>query len=173
MTKSEREEQGADFFMKQKTLFKISSFTSEFGGSLLQGRRKYARPLSNRNAIKIVLRGDTKKSGSLLKHRSRINQAFANFAKKFHVKVYEIAIVSNHCHFVALFQSRDQYRRFIRSLTGTLAKQTKVIWVLRPWSRILAWGRSFQIAVNYVIQNHREAIGEIPFQPRKIRKPPS
>ena len=157
--------------MKQKTLFKVSSYTSEFGGSLQQGQRKSSRPLSNKNAITIVLRGDTKHSGSLLNHRLTVNQAFASFAKKFHVKIYELAIVSNHCHFVALFQSRDQYRKFIRALTGTLTKKIKIIWSFRPWSRILAWGRAFQIAIDYVIQNHREAIGEICYQPRRKRKP--
>lgn len=156
--------------MKQKMLFKLANYSSEYGGSLGKGQRKTARPLSKKNALKIVLRGDTKKSGSLLKFRKDIDRYFAKFQKQFNVKVYKYSLVSNHIHFVALFPTRDQYRRFIRALTGTIARKTKIIWISKPWSRILAWGKAFRIALQYVEQNHLEAIGAIPFVPRKKRR---
>ncbi len=179
-----------NFFMKQKALFKISDYGSEFGGSFLKpGQRKTQRPLSSKNALKIVLRADMQKSRelarsaekklsgievvsphaeirSLLKYRKQIDELFVRFAAAFHVKIYEKALVSNHIHFVARFDSRDQYKKFMRALTGTIAKQLKIKWHLRPWSRIVAWGRGLKSAIQYTVQNHLEAIGTIPYQPR-------
>ncbi len=158
--------------MKQAPLFKLKDFSTEFGGSLLKDQRKRARPLSSKNALKVVLRGDIRNSGSLLKYKRQIGYAFDIFQKQFQVKVYRYAIVSNHLHFLALFPSRDQYRKFIRALTGTIARQTKIKWIFRPWSRIVAWGKAFKIAANYVVQNSLEAIGAIPYQARKKKPPP-
>lgn len=155
--------------MKQKALFKLSIYTSEHGGSLRLGKRKTARPVSKQNAMKIVLRGDIKKSGSLLKYRKEIDGYFKKFQNQFGVRVYKYALVSNHIHFVALFGSRDSYRKFIRALTGTIARRTKIVWIFKPWSRILSWGKAFKTALKYVLQNHLEAVGAISYSPRKSR----
>ncbi len=156
--------------MKQKTLFNLSKYSSDFGGSLLIGKRRSSRPISTKNSLHIVLRGDTKLSGSLLKYRSDIDSGFKRFSEKFGVKIYKHSIVSNHVHFVGLFNSRQQYVKFIRALTGFIAIRTKIIWTLRPYSRILAWGRSFRTAIDYVIKNHLEALGVIAYQERAKRK---
>lgn len=124
------------FCVKQKTLFKLSEYSSEFGGSLNLSTRKSRRPLSPKNALKVVLRGEIQKSGSLLKHRNIIDQAFIKFAKRFDIRIYEKAIVSNHIHFVALFGSRDRYKKFIRALTGAIASKNKIILRLSARSNI-------------------------------------
>jgi len=155
--------------MKQKTLFKLSNFKSDFGGALLPGKRKTRRPLSYKNPTNIVLRADIEKSGSLLRSRVMIDNYFAMYAERFGVKIYEKAIVSNHIHLVALFSSRLQYMKFIRAISGTLACKLKIKWLLRPWTRILKWGRDLQTAIKYTLQNHFEAIGAIPYQKRKTK----
>ena len=155
--------------MKQKTLFKLSQFSSEFGGSLNLEKRKSRRPLSTKYAIHLVLRANIKKSGSLLLYRSKIDTYFPLFASKFGVNIYKKAIVSNHIHITARFYSSSSYKMFIRALTGSLSKVLKIKWEFRPFTRILKWGRAFQIALKYVEQNHLEAIGEIPFQKRNKR----
>ncbi|MEK6555766.1 MAG: hypothetical protein AABZ31_11025, partial [Bdellovibrionota bacterium] len=48
----------------------------------------------------------------------------------------------------------------------------KIKWHLRPWTRLLKWGRDLNIALKYVLQNHLEAIGEIPYQVRRAIKTP-
>ncbi|MEK6556442.1 MAG: transposase [Bdellovibrionota bacterium] len=153
--------------MKQKTLFKLSDYKSEFGGALASAKRKARRPLSSKNAIHLVLRANIKRSGSLLKYRATIDNCFLIFAKSFGVKIYKKALVSNHIHITALFNSRDNYRKFIRAFTGSLAKKLKIKWHLRPWTRVLSWGRDFKTALKYVMQNHLEAIQAIPYQTRK------
>ena len=154
--------------MRQKNLFKLKDYSSEFGGSLLQKKkRKGLRPLSSQNAHHFVLRADVAKSGSLLKHRQLIDQSFLIFGSKFGVQIYRYAVVSNHIHFIAHFSHRECYIKFIRAFCGCLALKCRMKWVSRPWSRILSWGRAFQVALQYVLQNHLEAIGVIPYQPRR------
>jgi hypothetical protein len=159
--------------MKQKTLFRLSNYSSEFGGSLLGGKRKTARPISSRNPIHLVMRADVSKSGSLLKHRWEIDSLVRVLSQKFNVKVYEYSVVGNHLHFVVLFGARDFYKKWIRALAGMLAQALKIKWTLRPYSRILHWGRGYKAAIFYVIQNHLEAIGVIDYKPRRRRKPRS
>ena len=154
--------------MKQKTLFKLKDYSSEFGGSLFElKKRKGSRPLSTRNAHHFVLRANVSNSGSLLNHRRLIDRTFSTFAEKFGVKIDRYAIVSNHIHLVAQFSSRECYIKFIRAFSGRLALKCKIKWAGRPWSRILAWGRAFQVAIQYVIQNHEEAIGVRLYKPRR------
>lgn len=156
--------------MRQKTLFKLSQYTSEHGGVLLlKKRRKVARPLSFKNPLKLVLKADIPKNQTLLRHRKKIEFCFGQFARSFGVRIYEKAIARDHIHFIALFKSRPEYNQFIRALTGSLALVLKLKWKLRPWSRIVSWGKAFKIAINYIKQNHLEAIGEIPYRPRKRR----
>ena len=153
--------------MKQKTLFKLKNYSSEFGGSLLQkGQRKRSRPLSSQNSLHIVLRGDTSRSGSLLKNRSLIDHTLFSLARKFNVLVYRHSIVSNHIHLVAQFPCRENYVKWIRAFTGSLALKTKIKWLFRPWSRILKWGRGFEVALQYVLKNHFEAEKLLPYQKR-------
>lgn len=152
--------------MQQKTLFKLKDYGSEFGGSRLSGRRKTARPLSPRNPLKVVLKADRSKSPHLTQIRSDIEQRFKYFSKIFRVKIYEIAVCGDHIHFVALFHNHASYVKFIRALTGTLARTFKIKFKFRPWSRILHWGRSLKIAIQYTLQNKLESIGVIPYQPR-------
>jgi REP element-mobilizing transposase RayT len=40
-------------------------------------------------------------------------------------------------------------------------------WDARPYTRIVEWGRDFRSVCSYVVQNTLEAIGFIPYQPRR------
>ena len=147
-----------------------------FGGALLVGRRRRQRPLSFKRPIHFVLRS-TKAAGrwSFL-HRSNrkcILGWLAHFEKRTGLKIYEKAVVSNHLHLLVRLPDRKSYNRFIRAFSGTLPRSvfrfedpTESFWDHRPFSRVLEWGRDYRRAKAYVIQNEREAQGEISFQPR-------
>ncbi len=203
--------------MRQRTLFKLKDYSSEFGGSLLNNKRRSERPFSRKNPLKIVLKAapqfvsqsvsqSVTQSGShfctqpnsqpnsrdkgldqsrrlarsrqldqslqltqshlLTRFRKPITDLFNKFSKDFNVKLYELAICGDHIHFVALFPNKDSYVKFIKALTGTIARKHKIKFKFRPWSRILVWGRALKIAIKYTLQNHLESIGAIPYQPR-------
>jgi len=149
-----------------------------FGGMLLNGRRKNQRPLSHRHPIHLVLRSDKAKgTASFFRFRKYIDDMINTQAKKFGVRVYQRAIQSNHIHFVLKIHNRELYRYFISALTGAIAlrisrgaglkKQNRTFWLARPFTRILNWGGDFNGTLKYLTQNSLEALGFIPYNPRK------
>ncbi|MGZ3649527.1 MAG: hypothetical protein ACXWSC_00220 [Bdellovibrionota bacterium] len=49
-----------------------------------------------------------------------------------------------HLHFVARLPSRALYVKFIRALSGLLARKLGAkLWALPPFSRVATWGRDF------------------------------
>ncbi len=155
-----------------------------FGGEFLKNSNaKCQRPLSFKNPIHLVLRSSLAKgSFSLLKCDKSIRNIFIKQSKKFGVKVYRFANAGNHLHLIILPRSRDAYRSFIRSVTGLVARLVLGIqrgnskkarfWDKRPFTRVASWGKDFQGLCNYLLRNTLEAIGFIPYKPRKIRGGP-
>jgi hypothetical protein len=96
------------------------------------------------------------------------------------IRIYRYANSGNHLHVVLRAKSRVAYQRFIRTVTGLIARLTLGVergrgsgikfWDARPFTRILEWGRDYQTAVAYVSQNTLEALGFVPYAPRK-KKP--
>lgn len=165
---------------KQKSLLKnlkqISFFpqhNTEFGGSLLKNKRKSERILAFKKPLHVVIRGSIKISGSLVKYRQQIKTEIEKFAARFSIKIYNCAINFDHIHFNLRLSTRENYKKFIRALTGRIAQITKIKFTLRPYTKVLSWGREFKNFIAYTLQNHEEAIGLRPYQARKRRKTPS
>jgi REP element-mobilizing transposase RayT len=86
-------------------------------------------------------------------------------AQKFGVKIYDVAVNWSHIHLLMQLPSRDAYNRFIRSLTSRLVAyfERKSGWNLsglfdlRPYTRILSWGRQMKTVLNYHTLNKIEA----------------
>jgi hypothetical protein len=97
------------------------------------------------------------------------------------VKVYRFSNSGNHLHFIVLPSSREAFKTYIKAVTGIIARLTLGaergsakglrFWDAKPYTRILEWGRDFKTACRYVLQNTLEALGFIPYQPRKKRQP--
>lgn len=155
--------------IKQLELFN-EKVISEFGGELLRGKRKSQRPLSTRRPIHLVLRGDIRRSGSLRRHQSFVEKTIKKFATQFRLKIYKLAVNSNHCHALIKISQREDYKNFVRAVAGALAKKTKIKWVVRPFTRLVGWGRDFTNACAYILKNELEAAGVIAYTPRKIKK---
>jgi REP element-mobilizing transposase RayT len=95
-----------------------------FGGALLEGKRKSLRPLSTRDPVHLVMRSTFAKGpDSFLAKRNRggIDKYISIFAKRFQIRVYQRAIVGNHIHLVIRFPHRNQYKAFIKALSGKIA----------------------------------------------------
>lgn len=148
--------------MKQLKLFQLPREVI-FGGSTLEGKRKSKRPLSTKNAIHSVLRGDVRQCGSFRSYPRRITKMINRFAKRFDVQIYEFSINSNHIHLLFKLSLRENFGRFMRALAGALSLEFGVKWYHRPYSRIVDWGKAFLRAKNYVIKNQMESNGEITY----------
>ena len=138
----------------------------EFGGSLLENKRKSERVLALKRPIHLTLKGDTANSGSLLYKTKYIKEQIEKWSYKFDIKIYDFSINSNHIHFSAKISSRDNYKKFIKALTGRLAQVLKFKFIVRPFTKIISWGRQFKRLLEYIIQNKEEAAGERPYKPR-------
>ncbi|MBY0384206.1 transposase [bacterium] len=153
--------------MKQLTF--IEKPKIESGGSLLKGRRKTERVLNSRKPMHLVLK--TKSAFSLFKQKNKLQAVLKKQAKTFGIKIYSESIQVDHWHLCLKITNRRLYRGFIRSLTGIIARQLgKGLWELRPYSRIVEWGRDFLNVTDYLLLNHCEASGIVPYAIRKRRK---
>ncbi|MFZ4402906.1 MAG: transposase [Pseudobdellovibrionaceae bacterium] len=155
----------------------------EFGGSLLKkSNAKVARPISTKHAMHIVLRSDPAKGtySMLAANRSKkIQRIIWTQARRCGVRIYEYANVGNHLHILLRLSRRDGFRNFLRSITGLIARlvlgaekgkaQGLKFWSYRPYSRLVDWKKGYQIAKDYVIQNHLEALGLVPYKTRKYK----
>ncbi len=154
--------------MKQLKFKGIPKPFSEFGGSLLVNKRKGKRPLSFKSPQHVVFKSETvDKTTSFVKYKSGIQKIISKTAKEFGVKIYNTSINFNHIHNAFLFSSREQYNTFVRVVIARIVafletktgKSLKGLFNLRPYTRIVSWGRDFSRLLKYIVANTFEAEG--------------
>lgn len=124
----------------------------EFGGSLNQGRRKLSRPLDPTKPIHFILKA--RDSADLLENRVYVEEKARSLAVKFGIRIYAVVVNADHVHFIIKISRRDFYNRWIRGLTGILArKMTGLKWKQLPYSRIASWGREYHTLRAYLDDN--------------------
>jgi REP element-mobilizing transposase RayT len=143
-----------------------------FGGALLRGNPKGRRPYSHAQALHVTMRSSLAKGRrSLLEpgHKQRVKQILRKQAWKFGITVYSFANSGNHLHLlIRPPRKRVQFAGFIRALTGLIARVSTgaergkarglKFWDKRPFSRVVAWGKPFQVCRRYVLKNLLEAV---------------
>lgn len=149
-----------------------------FGGAYLKNSNaKFARPISTKRSMHLVMRASLAKGErSLLKRELVIQKIISSQAKTFGIKVYRQANGGNHLHLIVLPRSREAFNGFIRAISGLVARVVLKVekgnpkgikfWDKRPFTRIVEWGREFRTVSRYLLQNTLEAWGFIPYQPR-------
>jgi REP element-mobilizing transposase RayT len=147
--------------MKQLKLFK-NDYKKGFGGDLLVGKRKTKRPLSLKESIHLNLKSELKS----VFNPSNISllELIRRTAREFNIKIYDLALVWSHIHLVIKIKSREDYNAFIKVLTARIAiairkfkPEVEEVFTLRPFTRIISWGRDFKSVLNYLIINQMEA----------------
>ena len=89
--------------------------------------------------------------------------------KKF-IRVFSSQVASH----VMLSQSFKIFKKLQREKArgDALPADTEIqgkgqaFWQMRPWTRVITWGRDFRQTCTYVTKNTLEALGFIPFTPR-------
>jgi len=170
---------------KQQLLGDEFKIEKEFGGSLLKkSHAKNPRPISTKHSMHLTLRSSKARGEkSFLANRKRstlIESKVRSHAKKFGVQIYRYANVGNHIHLLVRATYRKGFISFLRAISGVIArivlgaergraklKEAAQFWDQRPWTRILAWMKDFENVKKYVQQNFNEAMGFVPYKPRK------
>lgn len=167
-----------------------------FGGNLLKkSNAKSKRPISHKNSMHLVFRSTQAKGNKSFlnsQNAKRIKAIIQNQAKTTRIQIHEFANVGNHIHLLIKikagnhFQARQQLQKFFRAVTGLIARhvlkaergpsvgkipiqmKTTKFWDQRPFTRVVIGSRGYRFAKDYVVQNTLEALGIIPYQPRKF-----
>jgi transposase IS200 family protein len=104
--------------MRQTGFSFLRDYKKEFGGSLLAGKRKTARPLSVKKPIHLVLKST---GGSCFNPGNRkLESLIRSHADKYGIKLYEISLNWSHIHLLIRLPSREAYLAFIRTMTSLM-----------------------------------------------------
>jgi REP element-mobilizing transposase RayT len=156
----------------------------EFGGNQKNGNPREQRPIAQKRPLHLVMRSSHARGAQsfLIPKRARqIEKLVRELGKEKQVKLYRLANAGNHLHLVVLPKSRKAFSAYIKALTGLIARISLGVergkskglkfWDARPYTRIIEWGRDYNGVLNYLLQNTLEALGFIPYQPRKQSRP--
>lgn len=153
--------------MRQSDFAFLKKQGLKFGGDLLVGKRKTARPLSTKKPLHLVL----KSTGSSFFNpgNRQLERIFREHAKKYCIQLYEISFNWSHVHLILKLPTKGSYKAFIRTVTAALVaylsklsgKNLKGIFDLRPFTRILNWGRDLRNTIDYCELNELEGWGLI------------
>jgi REP element-mobilizing transposase RayT len=153
-----------------------------FGGEYLKNSNpKKARPVTTKNAMHVVLRSKLANNTGwslCVSHdrKQEIENVIREQARLFNIRIYQMAVNSNHLHLLIKLYTRESFSKFIKAISGIIArialgvKKGKRLglkfWDSRPFSRIVEWSKGYFKAKEYVIRNDLESCGIIPYAPR-------
>jgi REP element-mobilizing transposase RayT len=150
-----------------------------FGGEYLKNNRKSQRPLDFKKTTHLVLRLKPLLPALMNPRDKNLRKGFCKIADKYNIKVYQLVFNHTHLHAAVLIPDRQAYVSFIRELTSKLvvyfSKITKIqfkkIFLNRPFTRIVDWGKGFQKLMNYLAKNEKESgVQQVQFNSKeKIR----
>lgn len=154
----------------------------EFGGSQLRGNAREQRPVAIKRPMHLVLKSSlaVRELSFLRQNRASAIEALVfRLGRKSGVRVYRFANSGNHLHILLRASSRQAFHRYVRSLSGLIARmvlgaergsaQGLKFWDARPFTRIVEWGRDFKNLGFYILQNTLEATGFMPYQQRNSK----
>lgn len=164
----------------QLSLPGLKSHSKAHGGELAQGKRKTKRPFDPKQALHVVLRS-SKARGRLSMlhpdHCNAIRDLMDRLKKRWNISVYRYANVGNHLHLLIRARSRADWQGFIREFSGGIAmlvtgarkshalprpkakSAQRGFWDYLVFTRIVAFGRDFKKAAEYVLTNLWEGAG--------------
>ena len=162
----------------QLTFFGDSARVNYFGGKTK--KRKTKRPIAVKRPMHVVLRAEKAKGAlSLLapKHSAMVKETVGRLSGRYRVRIFEWVNVGNHIHLLVQAQTREGFSNFLRRLAAEIAlKVTQArkgkpfgkFWNDLVFTRVLFWGRAFEILKNYIVLNRYEAMGISKIRGRRI-----
>lgn len=144
-----------------------------FGGANLKSHAKSRRPLSAKHAVHLVLKSEHARGAKSLlgpRNAKKIDAIVHSQAKKAGVRVYHYVNVGGHLHLVIRIHGRQSYAKFIRAVTGLIARHVLgaernaakglKFWQARPFTRLVTWGRDYNRLRGYYMEKNRlDAVG--------------
>ncbi len=155
--------------------FKASTVKKRYGrtvhgGAKTKGHRKLERPLSTKKWIHLVLKSDKARGEfSFLtpKNKIFIGRLVQAKARRFGVRVADQANVGNHLHLKIKISSRENFQKFLISITAQIArfvtgarrgKSFGKFWQGLAYTRVLSTEKENLILGGYFMANREEAV---------------
>jgi REP element-mobilizing transposase RayT len=155
---------------------------SPVSGKEWKSNPKTARPVAVKQAMHVVLRSSlARNERSMLLHDRTIQRVLQRLAKRFHIRLYDIANSGNHLHLILRLPHRQALTPFLKAASGLIARivlkvergqaraprearvgarQTKPrFWDARPWTRIVSFGPDFKRLKDYLMLNRADLAG--------------
>jgi REP element-mobilizing transposase RayT len=150
-----------------------------FGGDYLgKSNPKKKRPLSTKKAMHLVMRSSLAKGAYSLRRQDKdVFKIIQKQARQLGIKLYKFANGGNHLHMIILPVSRAAFNKFVRAISGLIARLILAaergrptsdniqFWDKRPFSRILEWGTDFYTTCDYLLKNTLKAYGFFAYTP--------
>ncbi len=164
-------------------LFPGQKAETQHGGEISRGKRKGRRPIALKRAMHITLRSSkaTGKYSFLLPRPARfIEKLLTELCKTYGVKLYRKANSGNHLHLAARALTREGFQNFLRVLAARIStfitgarkgRPFGKFWDLPAYTRIVEWGHAYSNLIKYIEKNTMEAMGLLPYTPRRNRLP--
>ncbi len=137
------------------------------------------RPRGTKEAMHLVLRSDRARGAkSLLKYDSVVRAVIAKIASRNGVRIYRIVNAGNHLHITLKLSKQFMWKGFISGITGGIARalgfkrdagSKQGFWNSRPFTRMIAWGRDYNVVKDYHVLNQLEADGAVPSRSQMLR----
>jgi hypothetical protein len=114
---------------------------SPVSGKEWKSNPKTARPVAVKQAMHVVLRSSLARDHrSLLLHDRTIQRVLQRLAKRFHIRLYDIANSGNHLHLILRLPHREALSPFLKAATGLIARLVLKVergqaWLDRPKHR--------------------------------------
>lgn len=153
--------------MKQAGFGFLKDFKKEFGGSLIVGKRKTVRPLSVKCPIHLILKSTG--ASCFVPGSRKLESLIRTHSEKYGIRIYRMSLNWSHIHMVMKLPDKKAYVKFIRTITSRIVaylsklkgNNLKGLFDLRPFTKILTWGKQFKTVVEYHDLNDLEARGLI------------
>ncbi|MGE4130474.1 MAG: transposase [Bdellovibrionales bacterium] len=148
-----------------------------YGGAL--NYRKIPRPFAKDKLVHGVFKARVDGALRFTKHDKTIRPVIHKVAVRYGIKIKDLAIHHNHIHLLWYSRSREAHTRFLRLLAAEIGRayarlrrrfrlKAETLWMARPFTRLVSWGRRSLKAVSAYIQKNRfEVMGFIPYTPRR------
>lgn len=143
----------------------------EHGGDVRRGKRKLARPIATKRPMHVVFRSSKARGEKSFLHRrnkGEIHLLLLETAERFGIKVFRYENVGSHLHLVIQGRKREAIRAFLRVFPQKIMFQVTGARKGSPrgrffdtiaYSRVVNWGREFDVLMNYLWKNAMEALG--------------
>ena len=151
-----------------------------YGGSF--NYRKVERPFDSKKLVHVVFKAKLGKGIYFTKSQKSIENLIKIVTEKYQVKIREKSINKDHIHLLVWTNHRDHFLKFLRLFSAEMGRgykeifkrfgltKTKSLWIARPFTRLVSWGKTSQeIVIKYIQKNTKEVLGFVEYTPRRHR----